>query len=106
MLTAPRSCYHSPSLLRRSLYRDHMKVFCLSLALLCYCAESRSVSAQTSPPKNSATVQTPESSKASDPPANPGEDKSAAQLFEEADNYVRRKFEAFEKLKMPYDDQL
>ena len=32
--------------------------------------------------------------------------KSAAQLFDEADNYARRKFEAFEKLKMPYDDQL
>jgi thiol-disulfide isomerase/thioredoxin len=28
------------------------------------------------------------------------------QLFEDADSYTRKKFEAFEKLKMPYDDQL
>jgi len=32
--------------------------------------------------------------------------KTAAQLFEDADTYARNKFEAFKKLKMPYDDLL
>jgi len=34
------------------------------------------------------------------------ESRTAAQLFEDADKYVQRKFEAFEKLKMPYDQPL
>jgi thiol-disulfide isomerase/thioredoxin len=34
------------------------------------------------------------------------DDRTAAQLFEAADKYVQKKFEAFEKLKMPYDEQL
>ena len=81
-----------------------MKVFCLSLALLCYCAESRSISAQTSQPNNSPAAQTTESGRTREPAS--GEDRDAAQLFGDADNYARRKFAAFEKLKMPYDDQL
>jgi thiol-disulfide isomerase/thioredoxin len=37
---------------------------------------------------------------------NPNESRTAAQLFEDADGYVKKKFDAFEKAKMPYDDQL
>jgi thiol-disulfide isomerase/thioredoxin len=42
--------------------------------------------------------------------ASPGSDdldqKTATQLFDDADSYARKKFEAFQKLKMPYDSQL
>lgn len=34
------------------------------------------------------------------------DDRPAAQLYEDADKYVQKKFEAFEKQKMPYDEQL
>jgi thiol-disulfide isomerase/thioredoxin len=34
------------------------------------------------------------------------DDRNAAQLFEEANKYAQKKFEAFEKLKMPYDRQV
>src|SRR6185503_14082490 len=35
-----------------------------------------------------------------------GETRTAAELFEDADKYAKKKFDAFEKLKMPYDQQL
>jgi thiol-disulfide isomerase/thioredoxin len=84
-----------------------MKLFSISFALLCGCLLLASAAAQSPGPKNSDTVPGTESSKGVDartPDATQA--KSAAQLFDEADNYARRKFEAFEKLKMPYDDQL
>ena len=34
------------------------------------------------------------------------EKRSAAELFEDADKYVKRKFDAFQKAKMPYDERL
>jgi thiol-disulfide isomerase/thioredoxin len=35
-----------------------------------------------------------------------GDSRTAAELFEDADKYAKKKFDAFEKLKMPYDQQL
>src|SRR5438270_4424274 len=34
------------------------------------------------------------------------EKRSAAELFDEADHYANKKFEAFNKMKMPYDKQV
>jgi len=83
-----------------------MKVFSIFLVLCC-CFLFTSATAQSTRTKNSDTAPSTESSKDVDAPtANAVEAKTAAQLFAEADNYARRKFEAFEKLKMPYDDQL
>ena len=100
--------YHRPSLRPVSrCFSDHMKLLSISFAVLCCCFLLTTAAAQSPPTKNSNTAQSTESSKdaeARTPDA--GEAKSAAQLFEEADNYARHKFEAFEKLKMPYDDQL
>ena len=83
-----------------------MKLFSISFALLCSCLLLTSASAQSAR-TNSDTVQSTESSKGVDARTPDAvQAKPAAQLFDEADNYARRKFEAFEKLKMPYDDQL
>src|SRR5712692_2744372 len=38
--------------------------------------------------------------------ADTNDSRTAAQLFEEADKYTQKKFEAFQKLKMPYDAEL
>ncbi len=38
--------------------------------------------------------------------SDPTDKKTAAQLFEEANNYVRKKFDDFEKAKMPFDERL
>ena len=35
-----------------------------------------------------------------------GDARTAAELFEDADKYAKKKFDAFEKLKMPFDEQL
>ncbi|HBB98866.1 MAG TPA: hypothetical protein DC054_26105 [Blastocatellia bacterium] len=84
-----------------------MKLFSISFALLCCCFLLTSASAQSARTKNSDTVQSTEPSKGVDARTPDAvQAKSAAQLFDEANNYARRKFEAFEKLKMPYDDQL
>ena len=84
-----------------------MKLARLSLLLICSLAICQSVAAQShmstgadaAKPAESATAETP---RASDELGK----KTATQLFEDADSYARKKFEAFEKLKMPYDDQL
>src|SRR5207237_8712182 len=97
--------YHLPSLryASRSL-SDNMKLFSTTAALLCGCLLLTSAAAQSRPTKN---TQSTESSKDVDGRTSDSvEAKTAAALFEEADNYARRKFEAFEKLKMPYDGQL
>src|SRR2546423_13741310 len=84
-----------------------MKLFSISFALLCYCLLLTSVSAQSARTTNSDTVQSTEPSKGVDARTPDAvQAKTAAQLFDEADSYARRKFEAFEKLKMPYDEQL
>src|SRR6266852_3422680 len=40
------------------------------------------------------------------PLIDPNDTRTAAALFEDADNYTLNKFDAFEKLKMPYDQQI
>jgi hypothetical protein len=63
--------------------------------------------AQPAPAKDSPAAQNGEPNKDPKPLApDKNESRTAAQLFEEADNYSRKKFEEFEKLKMPFDKRL
>lgn len=71
-------------------------------ALLCCLVLLDSSAAQSGSP----TSQNGETAKDNKAPASDLESKTAIQLFEEADNYARMKFADFEKLKMPYDEQL
>ena len=82
-----------------------MKLVRLSLFLICSGAIWQSVAAQ-SPVANGAEVSKPAESSSANKPTDDLDKKTPAQLFEDADSYARKKFEAFEKLKMPYDDQL
>ena len=74
-----------------------MKLLRISIVLLCCCwllsstAQAKNVEA--------AATDTPR-------PSDPIDTKTAAQLFEEADNYVRKKFAEFEKAKMPFDERI
>ncbi len=82
-----------------------MKLVSLSLLLICSVAISQSVAAQSHVARSndpSKPVESAEAIRASDDL----DKKTALQLFEDADSYARKKFEAFEKLKMPYDDVL
>lgn len=73
----------------------------LLLALICCLTVVPVTWAQTTPAKGSPNEST-EKLKAS-----PVDDsRTAAQLFEDADNYARKKFEEFEKTKVPFDKQL
>jgi thiol-disulfide isomerase/thioredoxin len=85
-----------------------MKPFSLLLvALLCSVASSQSSQAQSGPGKDSPAARHGESNKETKGPVpDPKETRTAAKLFEEADNYAKKKFEEFEKLKMPFDKQL
>jgi thiol-disulfide isomerase/thioredoxin len=79
----------------------------LLLALVCSVAASQLSPAQSVPVKDSPAASNGEPNKDNNGPApNPKESRTAAQLFEEADNYSRKKFEEFEKIKMPFDKQL
>lgn len=79
----------------------------LLLALLCFTAAGQTSVAQSGPAKASPTTQNGGPNKdAKVPVADKNESRSAAQLFDEADNYSRKKFEEFEKLKMPFDKRL
>jgi thiol-disulfide isomerase/thioredoxin len=79
----------------------------LLLALLCSVTYSQLSLAQSAPAKDSPAAQGGESTKEKKgPEPDAKESRTAAQLFEEADNYSRKKFEEFEKLKMPFDKQL
>ncbi|MGZ8843040.1 MAG: redoxin domain-containing protein [Pyrinomonadaceae bacterium] len=80
-----------------------MKHISLWLArLLCCLALLNSSAAQSGSPAS----QNGEATKDNKAPASELESKTAAQLFDEADNYARKKFADFEKLKMPFDEQL
>jgi thiol-disulfide isomerase/thioredoxin len=80
-----------------------MKHISLWLAgLLCCLALLNPSAAQSGSPAS----QNGEATKDNKAPASEVESKTAAQLFEEADNYARKKFADFEKLKMPYDRQI
>ena len=77
-----------------------MSYFRLRL-LLISCALAHCALAQSTVAKISATPSGRESAAASDI-----DNKTPVQLFEEADNYARKKFEALEKSKTPFDEQL
>src|SRR5215831_10762396 len=79
-----------------------MKLLSFLLALICYCGSGLCVRAQSNGPKSSDTLQTGEVANLSVV----SDTRSASQLFEEADNYARKKFAALEKQKVPYDAQL
>ncbi|HJZ80891.1 MAG TPA: redoxin domain-containing protein [Pyrinomonadaceae bacterium] len=84
-----------------------MKLFSLWLvALFCCFVSLQTAAAQSGSAKDSPAPagESSKDSKGGKPEAN--EARTAAQLFEEADNYARRKFEEFEKRKMPFDKQL
>ena len=85
-----------------------MKPFSLLLAaLLCSFAASQLSVAQSGPGTESPAARNAESNKETRTvAADPKESRTAAKLFEEADNYARKKFEEFEKRKMPFDKQL
>jgi len=106
--TANMVPYHSASLRsRRSLIEHRMKQISLWLAvLLCCFAFLPSAAAQSSSEKSSPASQNGESAKDNKASSTELGSKTASQLFEEADSYTRKKFAEFEKLKMPYDQQL
>ncbi|MFN2576690.1 MAG: redoxin domain-containing protein [Pyrinomonadaceae bacterium] len=82
-----------------------MKLISISLALVGCAFLITSAAGQSRP--NSNTAQSAEAAKEADARTPEAfEAKTAAALFAEADNYAREKFEAFKKLKMPFDDQL
>ena len=86
-----------------------MKRFFLWLFTLLFCCVSiNSTSAQSGRVKDTGSAPTTnEANKPSDAKlADLNDSRSAAQLYEEADNYTQKKFAEFEKLKMPYDEQL
>lgn len=84
-----------------------MKPFSLLLiALLCSVASSQLSVAQSGPGKNSPAHNGESNKESKSVAPDPKESRTAAQLFEEADNYARKKFEDFEKRKMPFDKQL
>jgi len=71
------------------------------LVLLCCCAWVSSAFAQSGRVKAaSANLNTPA------PAISVNDTRSAAELFDEADKYVQKKFDVFEKQKLPYDRQL
>ncbi len=68
----------------------------LLLALVIVSALASIIPAQTNGAKDSASTKSTEMAG----------NKTAIELFEDANGYARKKFDAFEKLKMPYDEQL
>ncbi len=109
-LTALVSCPTIPEVSagRRNFCTEYrMKNISLWLAgLLCCLGLISAAAAQSGSSKAPAPSQNGEATKENKAPAAELGSKSAAQLFEEADNYARKKFAEFEKLKMPYDEQL
>jgi thiol-disulfide isomerase/thioredoxin len=81
--------------------------FLLLLALLCSVTFPQTSLAQSAPAKDSPAAQNSDPNKEPKPFApDKNESRTTAELFEEADNYSRKKFEEFEKLKMPFDKRL
>jgi len=103
VLTPLHACHNISNSLSAALANArHMKLFSFLLALICYCGSGLGVRAQSNGPKTSDTGQTAEVANLSVV----SDTRSASQLFEEADNYARKKFAALEKQKVPYDAQL
>ena len=78
----------------------------LLLALLCCFAGAGSAAAQSGRVKDSPAAANADAKNTAPVATEVNESRSAADLYEEANNYTRKKFEAFAKLKMPYDQQL
>lgn len=78
---------------------------CLSVFLLTAIVATSSVFAQSGRVRDAA-ANLDTSANSTDAKADAKDDRTAAQLYEDADKYVQKKFEAFEKQKMPYDEQL
>jgi thiol-disulfide isomerase/thioredoxin len=84
-----------------------MKSFSLALlVLICCLASARSAAAQSGRVKDSPAAANADTKNTATVATEVNESRSAADLYEEANNYTRKKFEAFAKLKMPYDEQL
>ena len=84
-----------------------MNLVRLFLLVICSGLIAQSVTAQSPVAKGEDFPKRVESSSAEISRASDDLDKkTATQLFDDADGYARKKFEAFEKLKMPYDSQL
>ena len=79
-----------------------MILFRLAVALI-VCVLFAATQAQTNPEKDSTNAKSADATALS---AASSEGKTATELFEDANNYARKKFEAFEKAKMPYDDRI
>jgi thiol-disulfide isomerase/thioredoxin len=90
-----------PRVSRAKMQTHQMKYWRLSWVLLVCCAIPAICHAQTSNIKESGASPAAEA-KASDVAAG----KTATELFEDANSYAKKKFESFEKMKMPYDGQL
>jgi thiol-disulfide isomerase/thioredoxin len=80
-----------------------MNLIRLSLLLICSCAIAQGVRAQS---KSSASSKSGDSTVTATPSDADAANKTASQLFDEADSYARNKFEDFKKAKMPYDNLL
>lgn len=81
-----------------------MKVFpFLILLLISSVIGANSIQAQSERAKDAAANL---DSKTVTDKATTNDERSAAQLFDDADKYVKRKFDAFQKAKTPYDEQL
>ncbi len=86
-----------------------MKRFELLLFVLCgFLALSNSARAQSGRVKEAAaTALTTDANKPDEAkPADLNDSRTAAQLFEDADSYTKKRFAEFEKRKMPYDQRL
>jgi len=82
-------------------------IFLWLAALACCFTAAVSCIAQPVPGKELPAAQIAEPNKESKTTGATAEDsRTAAQLFDDADNYARKKFEEFQKRKMPFDKQL
>src|SRR5215813_9788813 len=81
-------------------------LFVWLLALFCCLVSFQNSIAQSAPSKDAPATQNGDAKDGKPSAAESIEARTAAQLFEEADNYARKKFEAFEKMKMPFDQRI
>jgi len=81
-------------------------LFVWLLALFCCLVSFQNSIAQSAPSKDAPAMQNGDAKDGKPSAAESIEARTATQLFEEADNYARKKFEAFEKMKMPFDQRI
>src|SRR6476660_4812110 len=83
-----------------------MNLVRLLIFLLCCGAISPTAFAQSNLARGESSKAGESSAAGKSPSSDDLEKKTATELFEDANSYARKKFDAFEKLKMPYDNQL